>query len=669
MKNSYRIAISCIGSGVGQSVINSLKNANLSFFTLGLGTNPYAFGAYECDAYDYTKSIYEEGFIDELIEKCKAYKIDLVVPGLDDEALLYAQNLDKFKAAGIKTIVSDAALIELCRDKEKMSEVLNPIVDIFVKSYKKETLKEDIKNGKVDFPFIAKPRGGFASRGIEIIRDENDLQNIKDYHIVQELAVPLKTDPYFEYFQKQIQKNSNPQVAEISIQLVYGENQNLIGKMASYNKLHNGIPIEILPYDHPEMWKVIDQLSIELLKLGLRGPINIQGRMTEKGLKLFEMNPRFTGITGLRSLMGFNEVEACVKEFLEIDKGQNQIRFNELKFGMRQTADKAVLIENNNKISEQFSQLHPNQKKAIKPVLLVTGASGFLGKELIKSLKKENKFEVWLLGRNKQKLKDVFDKTFICFDYDDFQNDRIHLGYVDTLVHLGFARPHKSNLEIAQSVALSNQLFTKTSLHHIPYIINISSQSVYGNSSKQPWTESSPINPQTTYAQAKFAVETFLENMNQVNLHGKYTSLRLSTLVGTDKQNIDFVSKMIESVHKNQPLQVYGGNQVLQRMDVKDTAEAIYQVILQRKSINRKAYNLGAVEKPSVLELAKLIKDGFERINFKNQIEIEQVRTDKTYPSIVMDSNLFYKTFDWKPVTPIEDSIKGMIEKSINNYL
>lgn len=62
-EKKLRIAISCIGSGVGQSVINSLKHANFPFFTLGLGTNPYAFGAYECDKYDYTKSIYDEGFL------------------------------------------------------------------------------------------------------------------------------------------------------------------------------------------------------------------------------------------------------------------------------------------------------------------------------------------------------------------------------------------------------------------------------------------------------------------------------------------------------------------------------------------------------------------------------------------------------------------------------
>lgn len=664
----YRIAISCIGSGVGQSVINSLKNTNLPFYTLGLGTNPYAFGAYECDAYDYTKSIYEDGFIDELIEKCKAYKIDLVVPGLDDEALFYAQNIERFNEAGIKTIVSDTSLIELCRDKERMSEVLNPIVDIFVKSYKKETLQEDIKNGIVEFPFIAKPRDGFASRGIEIIRDENDLKNIQDYHIIQELAVPINTDPYYDYFQKQIQKNNNPQVAEISIQLVYGENQNLIGKMASYNKLHNGIPIEILPYDHPEMWKAIDQLAIELLRLGLRGPINIQGRMTEKGLKVFEMNPRFTGITGLRSLMGFNEVEACVKEFLGVDKGQNQIRFNQLKFGIRQTADKAVLIDKNDKILEQFNQLHPNLKKQVKPVLLVTGATGFLGNSLIEQLEKENHFEIWLLGTNKTKLTQMYGSKYNLYDYNDFENDRIHLGFVDTLIHLGFARPHKSNQDIANSVARSIKLFTKASFHHIPYIINISSQSVYGSASDKAWTEESPIQPETTYAQAKYAVEESLINLNSFNIHGKYTSLRITGITGYSKQSrgVDFLQKMIMNAKEDFFIKVYGGEQFLSRIDIEDASQALLKLINNRFKIESNCYNLSSNDLKKVVDYAEIIKKLFKKyLNQKINVKIEDDKISN-FKSIMLDSKLFYNTFNWWPKVKADESLKNIFMKIHN---
>ncbi|MCS5489199.1 NAD-dependent epimerase/dehydratase family protein [Algoriphagus limi] len=659
----YRVAISCIGSGVGQSVINSLKNSNISFFTLGLGTNPYAYGSYECDAFDYTKSIYEEGFIDDLIKKCESYEIDLVIPGLDDEALLYAKNLEKFNKAGLKTIVSDVGLIELCRDKERMSEVLNPIVNIFVKSYKKEEIRDNLEKGIVNFPFIAKPRGGFASRGIEIIRQEKDLEKIQDYHILQELAAPLKSDPNYAVFQTQIEKNINPQVAEISIQLVYGEDQNLLGKMASYNKLRSGVPIEILPYDQPEMWEVIDQLAPELLKLGLRGPINIQGRMTEKGLKIFEMNPRFTGITGLRSLMGFNEVESCVKEFLGIDKGRNQININRRKFGMRQTADKVVLIDSNHKVSEQFKALNPGYKSIEKPVLLLTGSSGLLGRHLVQEIKKKQSFEIWLLGRDKQKLKDLFGSDFNYFDYEDFQKDRISLGSVDTLAHLGFARLHTGDFEIAKSVAISNQLFMKACLHQVPYIINISSQSVYGNSTEYAWSEKSPINPKTTYSQAKYAVESFLENLRFVNKQGKLTSLRLSALVGVDN-DVDFVSKMIKSALEHNQIQVFGGSQVLQRLDVKDAAQAINILIEKRNQINQRVYNLGSEEQLSVLELAQIIKQQVENTSPHPTVEIKRLEVENTYPNMMMDSTLFYESFQWKPSKSMKKSIEEIIKNS-----
>jgi len=134
----FSIGISCIGSGVGQSVINSLKLSRLPIRTIGFGTNPFAYGAYDCDLYDYTPSIYSNNYIDELIKKCLQHKIDLIIPGIDDEALIFAQNVNQFKSAGIKAIYSGEELISICRDKERMSLELNKIIDVFVKSYNKD---------------------------------------------------------------------------------------------------------------------------------------------------------------------------------------------------------------------------------------------------------------------------------------------------------------------------------------------------------------------------------------------------------------------------------------------------------------------------------------------------------------------------------------------------
>ena len=53
----YKIAISSIGSGVGQSIIDSIRLSNLPITTIGFGNNPFAFGAYDCNEFDYTPLI------------------------------------------------------------------------------------------------------------------------------------------------------------------------------------------------------------------------------------------------------------------------------------------------------------------------------------------------------------------------------------------------------------------------------------------------------------------------------------------------------------------------------------------------------------------------------------------------------------------------------------
>lgn len=315
----YCVAVMSVGSGVGQSVIASCNLSRLPITTIGMGINPFAYGAYECDKIEFVPLIYSDDYIYELIKKCKKHNVDIIIPGLDDEALILSENISALEAEGLKVIVSREELIKLTRDKEKMCEELTSIANIFVQNYRIQDIRRLIHNGKIQFPLIAKPRGGFASKGIEILLDENDLMRVTEDHIVQELAVPLKGDPFRELYLEQISKRINPQLSEISIQVVTDKNGELMGRMASYNKLNNGVPIEIIPYENEYVWSEVDKLLPALRRLGHRGPLNIQGRLTDNGFKVFEMNARFTGITGLRALMGFNEVECCIKNWIQDD--------------------------------------------------------------------------------------------------------------------------------------------------------------------------------------------------------------------------------------------------------------------------------------------------------------------------------------------------------------
>ena len=45
----WRIGVSCVGSGVRQSVVNSCRFSRLPLYTSGVGINPFVFGAYDCN--------------------------------------------------------------------------------------------------------------------------------------------------------------------------------------------------------------------------------------------------------------------------------------------------------------------------------------------------------------------------------------------------------------------------------------------------------------------------------------------------------------------------------------------------------------------------------------------------------------------------------------------
>ena len=112
MKNShYRIGISCVGSGIGQSIVNSLNLSSIPMHLIGLGNNPFAYGAYDCDEFDYTPEVHSDNYIDELIKACSKHGIDLIIPGFDTELILLARNYKKFEKAGIKIILSSEGLI------------------------------------------------------------------------------------------------------------------------------------------------------------------------------------------------------------------------------------------------------------------------------------------------------------------------------------------------------------------------------------------------------------------------------------------------------------------------------------------------------------------------------------------------------------------------------
>jgi nucleoside-diphosphate-sugar epimerase/biotin carboxylase len=672
--SDIRVGITSIGSGIGQSVVDSCRLSSLPIKTFGYGMNPFAFGAYDCDEQRSLPSIYNGDYIEKLLDCCAKDNLDVLIPGHDNELLLFADNIQQFKKIGIDIPVSSRFVIELCRDKERMFRELSIIAPVFVKSYSRKNLMDAAERGEVSYPLIAKPISGFASKGLLVIKGIDDLASLTENHVIQELAAPCKGDKNHAFFMHALEKRQIAQVSELSLQVVLGKNGEELGRFASFNKLYNGVPIEIVPADVPEAWKAVDKFLPYLQAKGLRGPINIQGRMTDRGVRFFEMNARFTGITGLRALMGFNEVETIIADAANRLESGFKLTQPTRKIGIRQVRNRVVDVETNPVLASatESTGVYPWRKSA--RTILVTGANSFLGRAVLDALTvAQGVSRVIAVVRNPSRFDDT-SEPFLpsgveCIDQRELLHGGFSIGCVDVICHLAFARPQHSTLDLADSLKYTHLLTAYAMNYQIPGFINASSQSVYGTKRPPIWTEETPPAPETPYATAKLSSELLAANISMSNSTSKVTSLRIARLIGPNPvlKTDDLLSKYLNRLMHNEYIEVFGGSQQLDLVDVRDVADLI--VILATSPYDKwpDTMNVGGGHPITVASLAELVALMAER-NGMHRPDII-VDPDHIAPSFGMSIKKGENIFGWHPERNLERTVQDMIDKlkSIKN--
>lgn len=660
MDKKITVAISSVGSGIGQAIINALRMSPRQFRSIGFGNGLFEYGALDCDLHDNVPSIYHPDYVDSLLEKCQHYNVDIIIPGLDDDVLILSKNEAKFAEHGIKLLASRHTLVALCRKKDLISQELNAISDHFIKSINRTDILNAYANGKLSLPFIAKPRDGSGSIGIRLITDISSIDMIPENYIFQELLIPTVDDRYYKEYLGGLDNEQLPQISELSIQYVTDHKGKFLGKLATVNKLKNGVPIEIFPINRREIWDVVDKFIPRLRELGLRGPLNIQGRITDQGIRFFEVNPRFTGLSGLRGSLGFNEVTECIFSWLGISSDIPPFQGSSNKFGVRQMAEKAVSIKNHHQAEIYYKELNQDPPDRIK-TLLITGSSGYLGRHLVEAIDLDQ-YRIWILSSNKENARELFNtRVERYFNREEFYLGNISWGEVDLLIHCGFARPYRSKFEIADSMNFTGTLFSNAGQYEIPAIINLSSQSVYGQLSDPPWGENSQIAPESPYAIAKYATELMLQNQKRLHPQINVSSLRLAGLTGGQKGLVgdDLVSKFVNQAIKGEPLEIRGRH-IFERLDIRDAVEGIIKFLAIPTNQWKEVYNFGRGDNFRIEELAEKVTSQVSKKNNSIPSKIIKNIKDKSL-HFGMDSSTFYRDTGWQPKYSLSDTIESLI--------
>lgn len=163
-----------------------------------------------------------------------------------------------------------------------------------------------------------------------------------------------------------------------------------------------------------------------------------------------------------------------------------------------------------------------NKKKRI----LITGANGFIGSTLTKSIHKEEDIDAFFSIRKKKEM-DLFDTSKVFFNEINEQTDwSDSLEGVDAVIHLA-ARAHILNEGLKDPLKeyiRVNYLGTKNLVNQcirsgVKKFIYLSSIGVLGRvTTGSPFTDESPLNPVTDYAVSKIKAEEYLRGIDGSNI-------------------------------------------------------------------------------------------------------------------------------------------------------
>ena len=240
-----------------------------------------------CDFIRQVVSMRDLGYIQNLINICKADHIDLLIPTIDTDLLVLSENKKEFEKIGTRVMISDPDKIRICRDKNYTSQYF---IDCGLHA---PMPVNDWHEYRAGFPAFIKPKDGSSSINAFKVENEESL----------------------EVYAKQVENY-------IVQPFIFGREYTIDILCDWYGNPISIIPRERLQVRAGEVLKTkicMDQNMINESKALCTafkpcGPITVQLIQDNRGINWYiEINPRFGGGAPLSMKAGSRSAEAILK--------------------------------------------------------------------------------------------------------------------------------------------------------------------------------------------------------------------------------------------------------------------------------------------------------------------------------------------------------------------
>ena len=241
--------------------------------------------------------------------------------------------------------------------------------------------------------------------------------------------------------------------------------------------------------------------------------------------------------------------------------------------------------------------------------VLVTGASGFLGKTLLHKLANSN-YDCIGISKSSSSIINEIKISKCDITKKDQITEVVKKHNPDVVIHLA---SYTGNVECEKNpdnAFSTNVLGTLNVLDSIrnsrAKIIFASSREIYGNVSK-PANENIKPGPININGFTKMLGENLIHNFNQ-NYKIPFIILRFTNFYGFENSHRG-VSLMIKKAVEGNSITIYGGNQIFDPIHIEDATQAILRSIKYNRS---DIFNIGTNEpttpKKILFKLEKILK-------------------------------------------------------------
>lgn len=308
------------GSILAQGIIKSLKLSNIQhsspveYSIFAADTSPLAAGLYRCDKAFLIPPPTSDDYCENLVKICRENSIEAVFVGTDEELIPMALLKERIrKESGAILITNPVDVIKMASDKWATYRYLKKHNIACAESALPENSDEFL--AKYGYPIVVKPRQGHGSLHFYVAHNDDELKNA---------ITSIENAGWDAMLQEYLEGADNEFTSGVTVDKL---GNSVMSSISIRKILKNGQTYKAFIDDFDSVRQSAQSAA---LKLGTRGPVNIQAKLLGDTSVVFEVNARFSATCPLRATAGINEPDiifrnVCLDEDIKIESYQKLV--------------------------------------------------------------------------------------------------------------------------------------------------------------------------------------------------------------------------------------------------------------------------------------------------------------------------------------------------------